>query len=376
MTDDRPGPGLSRREMLKSTALAPVAPSLASAVAATLRPMALILPDAQVAGIGYHASRETLLSLARGMRVVLRRDPLNGHDPEAVAIHLVGGERIGYVPRGENTAIAALLDAGHTVVGEITDPERRDFETRLSGDQKPFPGRAIVAEAGLDGEGRRLVHMADVRPRFRAWLATGHAEDAPLPDPDDVPGAPGWKRIVPEFESERCFDLVRVGQSPPYHAGMLLEVRIVAPAAYESSPGVALYLPDGSWAGRLATGDAEPVVRAHAAGLSLRGVVTRILTLTHEQDEGRIHCRPWLEVHASGPLPPPSPEEDQRRIDALREARSRERHALEDAAFRASRAEEQRRHAALLQDIADERQRLTRVPQSVEQLATPGGASY
>lgn len=375
MTDDRPGSGLNRREMLKSAALTPVVPSLASAIAAP-QPMALILPDAQVAGIGYHASRDTLLSMARGLRVVLRRDPLNGHDPEAVAIHLVSGEMIGYVPRGMNTAIAALLDAGHTVVGEITDPERREFQTRLSGDQKPFPGRAIIAEAGLDAEGRRLVHMADVRPRFRAWLATGHAEDAPLPDPDDVPGAPGWKRIVPEFETERNFDSLRVGQTPPYQPGMPLEIRIIAPAPYEAGPSVALYLPDGSWAGRLGTGDAEPVLRAHAAGLSLRGVVTRIRTLTHEQDDGRIYCRPWLEVHASGPLPPLPAEEEQSRIDALRDARSRERYALEDAAYRANRAEEQRRHDALIREIAEERQRLTQVPQSVEQLATPGGASY
>jgi hypothetical protein len=38
-------------------------------------------------------------------------EPQNPHDPHAVAVHLDGGERVGYLPREEAQRYARLLDA-------------------------------------------------------------------------------------------------------------------------------------------------------------------------------------------------------------------------------------------------------------------------
>jgi hypothetical protein len=42
----------------------------------------------------------------------LRRDPGNPHDLNAIAVHLVGGEQVGWVPREVAAELAPELDAG------------------------------------------------------------------------------------------------------------------------------------------------------------------------------------------------------------------------------------------------------------------------
>jgi hypothetical protein len=69
---------------------------------------------AGVAGARHHHA-EALASedVGPGRRLVLRRDPANPHDPNAIAVDPAGGgEQIGWVPRELAAELAPDLDAG------------------------------------------------------------------------------------------------------------------------------------------------------------------------------------------------------------------------------------------------------------------------
>jgi hypothetical protein len=65
-----------------------------------------------VAGAARHHP-EALRSdaVAPGRPLELRRDPGNEHDPDAIAVHAVGGEQVGWVPRALASELAPELDA-------------------------------------------------------------------------------------------------------------------------------------------------------------------------------------------------------------------------------------------------------------------------
>ena len=68
-------------------------------------------------------------SAAPGCTLVLRRDPANPHDPNAIAVHLKGGEQVGWVPREVAEELAPQLDAGSpwsAVVLRESRPSPRD----------------------------------------------------------------------------------------------------------------------------------------------------------------------------------------------------------------------------------------------------------
>jgi hypothetical protein len=71
---------------------------------------------AGVAGAArHHAEALTSDAVAPGRPLVLRRDPHNPHDPNAIAVDLPaadGGAQLGWVPRDVAAELAADLDAG------------------------------------------------------------------------------------------------------------------------------------------------------------------------------------------------------------------------------------------------------------------------
>jgi hypothetical protein len=77
------------------------------------------LLDCTIAGFSYHAGYALWPQLVPGRRVDLVREPDNRHDPDAVAL-FVDGQRIGYIPRQANTALARRLDAHHPTRAAIT----------------------------------------------------------------------------------------------------------------------------------------------------------------------------------------------------------------------------------------------------------------
>ena len=73
------------------------------------------LAVAPVAGAArHHAEALAGDAAAPGSPLVLRRDPDNEHDPNAIAVHVAGGAQLGWVPREDAAQIAAQLDAGAT----------------------------------------------------------------------------------------------------------------------------------------------------------------------------------------------------------------------------------------------------------------------
>jgi hypothetical protein len=68
---------------------------------------------ASVAGAGqHHADALASDAAAPGSPLVLRRQPDNEHDPNAIAVHTAGGDQLGFVPRELAAELAPQLDAG------------------------------------------------------------------------------------------------------------------------------------------------------------------------------------------------------------------------------------------------------------------------
>jgi predicted transport protein len=166
-----------------------------------------ILPESRVAGAEFRLDVSERLMLQPGMRLTFRREPDNRFDRRAIAIDLMGdgGERrhIGYVPRHENGTIGELLDAGHAVAGELLPTERFTLHNRLRPGEEPDPSMRFIEEVRRDEDGGRIIKVECVRPQFRAWIATGQIAEAKPPDPREVPGEPGWLRIVPAHQARR-----------------------------------------------------------------------------------------------------------------------------------------------------------------------------
>jgi hypothetical protein len=71
------------------------------------------LRTAGVAGAGrHHVDALQSEGAAPGSALELRRDPGNEHDPNAIAVHVGGGEQVGWVPREIAEELAPELDAG------------------------------------------------------------------------------------------------------------------------------------------------------------------------------------------------------------------------------------------------------------------------
>lgn len=69
---------------------------------------------ATVAGAGvHHAEAVASEDVEPGRPLVLRRDPDNPHDPNAIAVHAAGGgDQVGWVPRELAAELAPLIDSG------------------------------------------------------------------------------------------------------------------------------------------------------------------------------------------------------------------------------------------------------------------------
>jgi hypothetical protein len=62
----------------------------------------------------HHAAGLHSDGAAPGEPLTLRRDAGNEHDPNAIAVHVAGGEQAGWVPRDVAAELAPSLDAGET----------------------------------------------------------------------------------------------------------------------------------------------------------------------------------------------------------------------------------------------------------------------
>ena len=101
----------SRRGFL-ATAGGAGAAALASAAAAAAEAREVPLLRTYAAGAGRYSPSAAFERLRPGEALALRREPGNGYDARAVSIWSARGEKLGYIPRVENQALANLMDAG------------------------------------------------------------------------------------------------------------------------------------------------------------------------------------------------------------------------------------------------------------------------
>jgi hypothetical protein len=68
-----------------------------------------------------------------GRALHLRRDPSNPHDSNAIAVHAVGGEQVGWVPREVAAELAPELDAGRPWSAAVLREQRASPRDPRSG---------------------------------------------------------------------------------------------------------------------------------------------------------------------------------------------------------------------------------------------------
>ena len=85
----------------------------------------LALQDSPLAGFQYHRGRAVWGFLREGETLRLVREPFNVFDPHAVAVYF-RNDKLGYLPRARNRAVAQMLDRGRTLHAEISRLLRSD----------------------------------------------------------------------------------------------------------------------------------------------------------------------------------------------------------------------------------------------------------
>ncbi|MES0872865.1 HIRAN domain-containing protein [Sinimarinibacterium thermocellulolyticum] len=107
---------MNRRRLLSLIFAVPAAVASAPSQAAPSR--RVLLQQSPLAGFQYHAGERLWALMQPGDPLQLVREPTNPYDPRAVAVHFQG-QRIGYLPRAENTAVAQMLDRGERLAAHI-----------------------------------------------------------------------------------------------------------------------------------------------------------------------------------------------------------------------------------------------------------------
>lgn len=92
---------------------------LAHAVGAThAAEVRILVQSSPLAGFQYHAGEALWSQLHEGDALSLIREVDNAHDANAVRVEW-RGQKLGYLPRKENRAVAAAMDGGERVAARI-----------------------------------------------------------------------------------------------------------------------------------------------------------------------------------------------------------------------------------------------------------------
>ena len=115
-----------RRSFLGALLAAPWVALLGArwAEARPAKSQALPLCRCFIAGFQYHQGRAVLPTLVAGEPLILQREPLNPHDPLAIAVRTAAGGKLGYLPRRLNEIPASLMDSGRSMAAVITSVAR------------------------------------------------------------------------------------------------------------------------------------------------------------------------------------------------------------------------------------------------------------
>ena len=97
----------------------------------------ILVQSSPLAGSQYYSASRVWGEIRIGDRLSLAREPDNRHDRNAVRVEWKG-QKLGYVPRAENRAVAQAIDTGEQLEARVSrlrddpDPWRRiEFEIFL-----------------------------------------------------------------------------------------------------------------------------------------------------------------------------------------------------------------------------------------------------
>ena len=86
----------------------------------------------KVVGIQYDGRLEVFAKLKMGEQVLLRREPTNLHDYNAILVERLTGEQIGYVKRTEAAHLAVMFDdIGEPIPGTISSLISASYQYRF-----------------------------------------------------------------------------------------------------------------------------------------------------------------------------------------------------------------------------------------------------
>jgi hypothetical protein len=79
----------------------------------------ILVQSSPLAGSQYYALSAVWAEIRPGDKLLLTREPDNRHDANAIRVEW-NGQRLGYVPRAENRALAAAMDRGEQVEARVS----------------------------------------------------------------------------------------------------------------------------------------------------------------------------------------------------------------------------------------------------------------
>jgi len=106
--------------------------SLACAVSAWAGEVRILVQSSPLAGFRYYAGGDVWSEMREGDRLTLVREAGNPHDSNAVRVDW-REQKLGYLPRAENKAVAAALDNKEPVAARIErlKPHRNPWQRVL-----------------------------------------------------------------------------------------------------------------------------------------------------------------------------------------------------------------------------------------------------
>jgi hypothetical protein len=98
--------------------LLPLLLGLAVSLGALAGDVRILVQSSPLAGFQYHAGETLWQEMREGDRLALIREADNPHDANAIRIEW-RGQKLGYLPRAENRAVATAMDGGEAVDARI-----------------------------------------------------------------------------------------------------------------------------------------------------------------------------------------------------------------------------------------------------------------
>ncbi len=81
----------------------------------------VLLLETPVNGTRFHQAQAAMTYLRARDTVRLHRESSNPHDDRAVEVMTERGDKLGYIPRGQNRVIASLMDAGESTLAVVVE---------------------------------------------------------------------------------------------------------------------------------------------------------------------------------------------------------------------------------------------------------------